>query len=1434
MEVEFQNELSMHRALWDFLSQNTEDHYFLLDLETKEVRFSASFGSAFAVMEDGGRRCTAEDWLKIVYPRDVPKLRELFRLVRNGQLPTHDLEYRLVRKNGDVVWVSSRGACGPDASGKPRWLAGRLSCSDISRQADHFTGSFNMESLKEEIGTTLSGEVNGYLLVLGVDDLKSINLKQGRRAGDAILKCTAEALEDITYGTRRIYRVNGDCFAVLLPARQRQDITDIFDQMRRRMDGRCTLSGGCVAFREYPVTDPSALYQYAETALDYAKAHGKNMLWFFSAGDYEHQLVALELKEDLERSIQSGFAGFSLAYQPQVRSNSYTLYGAECLLRYTSPRRGPVSPTEFVPILEQTKLICPAGLWVLETALAQCRRWRERLPDFHINVNMSYTQLLEDSIVSDVLRVLKASGLPGDALTIELTESMQLMDYPHINSIFRQWKEHGIEISVDDFGTSYSSLSRLKEMEIDEIKIDRCFVSNIQHSAYNYRLLSNMLELADSCAIRVCCEGVETEEELRTLEELRPELLQGFLFSRPCTVAELEALYLDPDSAAFRTRLVKERRYRQNLPALNPSPAAEWSEDEFARMILAAENDIFYISDMDTYELYYLNPAGQRLFGIHHYQGRKCYKALQGLDAPCAFCTNHKLKQESFYIWDQENEYCGRHFLLKDKIVSYKGKHLRLEVALDITKREAVSQSTQEQLDFAKKIVGYTNTLTNYPSYREAVDHVLAAVGEFYQSDRAYLFEPVPGREGHWRNTFEWCAEQVSPQCKNLQDVPPEATARWVSLFDQDRSVIIYNLETLRESSPMEWQILQAQDIQRLIAVPIRDEHTTIGFIGVDNPRYAIHDDSQVRVLSYFLLNRIRQDRNESRYRALLRSNYCDIIDTLDVGLWIIRLSPDRKHREMLANDTMHRILGISAVPTPESCYRYWYSRIVEGYLPYVDQAMERMVQSHRTVQLEYTWKHPELGEVLVRCTGVRSADEDGRICLKGYHRIISNIDRPHFLSDLESRDVFEYSEASRSVLFHTKRTLLMGEAIHQSGFPQCWVDDGTVHPHFSDEFRAAFSRLRLRDNRKQLELLLRAKSGTYEWFKLTLQHLNKEQEDLDTIIVILEPAGSARVLELEFMRMHRFYQALLSDTIAYAEVDLESGQLMSVGGLWKDYQQDYRTTSRHFIDVVREKLSDYLPEKELTILNGYREPSSWAERFAQGRTSDRLRYRRPVSGVLHWVELNICLFQEETTGNVYALLYLKDINSEAEREEAQAEAARRDPLTHIYNRAAFELLVSASIHGAAEGVCGVLLLLDIDNFKHINDQHGHLEGDKALKLVANTLLSAFRSEDTVGRLGGDEFLVYIKGAFPRAILEDRLKKLLDTLRTAPGSALTSSIGLTYVYSGGVSYSEYLRRADMALYHSKRSGKDCFCFYEDLASSEETALPFSDPPPHRH
>ena len=258
------------------------------------------------------------------------------------------------------------------------------------------------------------------------------------------------------------------------------------------------------------------------------------------------------------------------------------------------------------------------GLWVLRQALEQCVRWRRSRPDFHISVNMSYSQFGQGSIENDVLGIWRESGLPPGALTIEVTESVQLLDYSDLNRIFRRWKKAGIEIAVDDFGTGYSSLGRLKEMEVDEIKIDRCFVRNIQNSAYNYRLLRNMFELADSCQIRVCCEGVETAEELAVLEDLHPGLLQGFLIARPCPAGAFEARYILSSGGKL---------YHPQLPA----PAAGEREDsraedesEFARAILEAENDIFFLCDMETYELCYLNPAGQRVFGVRDYQGRKC------------------------------------------------------------------------------------------------------------------------------------------------------------------------------------------------------------------------------------------------------------------------------------------------------------------------------------------------------------------------------------------------------------------------------------------------------------------------------------------------------------------------------------------------------------------------------------------------------------------------------------------------------------------------------------------------------------------------------------------------------------------------------------------------------------------------------------------
>ena len=518
----------------------------------------------------------------------------------------------------------------------------------------------------------------------------------------------------------------------------------------------------------------------------------------------------------------------------------------------------------------------------------------------------------------------------------------------------------------------------------------------------------------------------------------------------------------------------------------------------------------------------------------------------------------------------------------------------------------------------------------------------------------------------------------------------------------------------------------------------------------------------------------------------------------------------------MFSDDTMYRVLGASENITPAECYDFWYSRIGDGYYQYVNESVQNMIDTDKIIQLEYTWKHPEKGEVVVRCTGKRVEDDDGAVCLKGYHRIISDIERPKFLPDVHLKDVFEYHETENTVFFHTDRTLIFGEETHESDFPGCWVEKEIIHPHFICKFQKTFSKVRVKNGVEILELLLKSKSGMYEWFKLTMRHLGGEKQDLDTVLAVLEPIGAERMMELEYTRMSRFYKALLSEAMAYAEVDLESGQLKTIGGIWKSYEQNYLLNSDHFIEVLKSKLSPYLSEQELAEIEAHKSGEGWNTMFDRGEQTHRYSYRRSFGEESRWVELVIHIFREEITQNVYALIYLKDINNEKERELAQSEAAKRDPLTNIYNRTAFEREVTRYVKLSAYEYCGALMVLDIDNFKQINDNRGHLEGDKILRKVSQILVSTFRDEDVVGRLGGDEFLVFVKGAIKKESIEKRMRFLLKKFQLDKEASVTGSIGITLVNKSNFEYNSYLKQADTALYVSKQKGKNSFCFYEDL------------------
>ena len=846
------NNSELRQQMLNHFGDSTGECYQYYSFVEKKFCFSENIQKITAMIPRSG--CSLDEWYRVIYPADCARLKRYVSGSFRRERQHYHFNYRMRNRFGQLIWLSSKGKCYFDKCGRASFFLGTISAQDHLEQP--VRDSCQTAWLKELEKAHHQGR-SGHLLMVNVDNLSRINLKYGRECGNGVLEVLRDAMNDACTGEQRACRINGNCFCILLSETDEEQVKAYFRNVQRSLEGECTISGGCVPLQKYQIPESEMLLQYAESSLEAAKKSGKNRLCFFMPEDYERKIAALELLEEMENSVRNDFSGFFLLYQAQIRSETFELAGAEALLRFRSSRRGVISPDECIPVLEQSGLIVPVGKWIIRKALEQCRIWRLTVPDFHVSINMSYRQLWQSEIQEDVLKLLRASGLPGSALTVEVTEGRELQNYPYLNAVFSAWKEEGIAIAVDDFGTGYSSLSWLKELSIAEITIDRCFVSGIQHSAYNLRLLSNIIELAAGGGIRVCCEGVENSEELAVLEPLHPALYQGYFFARP----------MSPEKFVLR------RNYLEAVPCPDDREREKLSmssKDRYAleHTILEKTEDVISLCDVLTHEIYYLNAAGKRIFGVRDYRGRKCYEALRGLDAPCSFCPNAGLRHDSFHIWEDWNSYCDRHFLLKDKLLDVDEKTLRLQVGMDITRREDVSRKSQARLDFARRITGYVDVLHRQRDWSRAVDLVLASLGEFYRADRAYLFEPSPAKPGFWDNTFEWCASGITPQKENLQQVPPEAVFRWMELFLHDKSVIIYNKEPLRSRSPLEWEMLERQEIHRLIAVPLMEEGRVAGFVGVDNPRNAIDDDTQIRVLASFLVVRFQRERRERLERG--------------------------------------------------------------------------------------------------------------------------------------------------------------------------------------------------------------------------------------------------------------------------------------------------------------------------------------------------------------------------------------------------------------------------------------------------------------------------------------------------------------------------------------------------------------------------------------
>ena len=408
------------------------------------------------------------------------------------------------------------------------------------------------QSLEQTITLARRDDQKFAVLFVDLDRFKRINDTLGHSVGDELLKEVAGRLQKCTRSGDTVIRFNsdgdegiklarlgGDEFVIKLYGIEDENaVSTVASRIISVLTPPFTCEGHqfvvtpSIGIAVYPQDGETGeeLLMNADSAMYRAKFHGRNNYKFFSETMRTKSLHRLDLENQIRKAIES--SQFELHYQPKVDAESWSLVGAEALLRWNHPERGPIAPDDFIPVAEETGLIVPIGQWVLREACKQVRAW-STLPTgaIPVSVNISSHQFNSDGLIEDVFDAVSSAGIDALLLELEITESVLLQDADSTLAALQKLKQAGVSLSVDDFGTGYSSLSYLKRFPIDTLKIDRSFVKDLHCDADDAAICAAILAMARQLGLNVVAEGVETEQQLDFLRRHGCNQIQGFLCS---------------------------------------------------------------------------------------------------------------------------------------------------------------------------------------------------------------------------------------------------------------------------------------------------------------------------------------------------------------------------------------------------------------------------------------------------------------------------------------------------------------------------------------------------------------------------------------------------------------------------------------------------------------------------------------------------------------------------------------------------------------------------------------------------------------------------------------------------------------------------------------------------------------------------------------
>lgn len=546
--------LEQIKSVIEIMQQSSDAYMYILDLNTDTYILSEKATKRFPFYTTMLENC-AETLKKVVHPSDYEMLLADLEKCRSGEKDTHALEYRWMDRMNRVVWISCRGTVVTGAENH-RLLIGTVSELGRKAKADNVTGLRREPGFRMDMGNRLRENPDNihYMMRIGIDNFKEINEKEGIEAGDEVLRELADSILKIVDENTKVYRLVADEFMVVeMGETVKQDPRAVYRQIQQRIAVMAkrkeysrfyTVSAG-VLDGDFTGRTVEEIMRFTEFALNEAKRGGRNQMRVFLQADYDVYLERLNIRKALRQDVNNDFQGFEVYYQPIVSvAGDFKLTGAEALLRWKNEKYENVSPAVFIPILEESGLIIPVGRYVLWEAARACKKWKQYIPEFHINVNLSYVQLYTSDLMKDVEKCVQEVEIDPESLVLELTESGYVETNEQIKKLFKDLKAKNIDLALDDFGTGYSNMRYLKDIDFKTVKIDRSFVVQALKNESDFNIISHIIDMVHSLGSVVCMEGIEEREELSKMMGAKPDMIQGYYFGKPSPAERFEKDFL--------------------------------------------------------------------------------------------------------------------------------------------------------------------------------------------------------------------------------------------------------------------------------------------------------------------------------------------------------------------------------------------------------------------------------------------------------------------------------------------------------------------------------------------------------------------------------------------------------------------------------------------------------------------------------------------------------------------------------------------------------------------------------------------------------------------------------------------------------------------------------------------------------------------------